>query len=375
MNIERFNMQEWNATLYSGRTNILNALKVIEGKTIERIKVIGAAFHVGCLPVHEMPFTAIDFSTSHQGVPTVFEFTEPVSIYFTDGTTIEILPKSNEEWYVGNNSIPKDIVNGININNLDTDIFLHRLKGIKIVSIASYVREITRFEMDYENVRKSIKFTFNAADTWSAGFGFSIEVSNNLFYFALTWSHSFYDYGNRIEPISRTFRRMALRYKAERIEIMEGCVGGFSFPCFEIMPVKLRETNHSDESEYENGIVEYTKDAISIEDDDVLEYLSPYLDKYYNRDLSLLYRKKEGFLIYYSDDFEWYNTHNIFSYEDISNMLKEMSQWIEANTPVQYDPENDKGRNEVDFYVRFVKRMKAMMEAVPVCSEITFKGP
>ncbi len=372
MNIERFKMQEWNATLYSGRVAILNALKTIEGKTIERIKVIGAAFHVGCIPFHEMPFTAIDITNSHQGVPTIFDFTEPVCIYFTDGTSIEILPKSNEEWYIGFNSVPKDIVNGINISNLDTEIFLKRLIGIEIASVACYVREITCIETDYETVKKSIKFVFNAKGFFKKGFGFSLEVSNDVFYFALTWSKDYYDYGNRIEPISRAFRRMALRYRAERIEIYEGCEGG---SCFEIMPVKLCESNLDDENEYGDRIVEYSKEAISIEEDDVSEYLCPYLKKYYNKELSILYRKSEEYLIEYSNNFEWYSTHNIFSYEDVSNMLKEMRQWIDVNTPVQYDPVSDKGRNAVDFYTRFVKRMETMMKAVPTCSEITFMGP
>ena len=168
-----------------------------------------------------------------------------------------------------------------------------------------------------------------------------------------------------------------------------------------------------------NNVAEMEGVEISIEEDDVGQYLIPFLYKHYDDDLEankkrVSYYGEENDNTSYIKGFEWNLTHNFYTYEAIGRMLKDISDTIDALssgreneftdkliekrgsatdelkyarglTKEQIKEYNDNRSEEddteaeliVDFYRRFIYRMEYM---VKVGKEkgynlISFMGP
>lgn len=104
---------------------------------------------------------------------------------------------------------------------------------------------------------------------------------------------------------------------------------------FWIMPVRVidySDTNISD------NVAEMRSAEISIEEDDVSQYLTPFLYKYYDDELEANKKRVEDYWI--DDDgseqttpvsgFEWYLTHNFFTFESMEAILKDISGTIDV---------------------------------------------
>ena len=100
---------------------------------------------------------------------------------------------------------------------------------------------------------------------------------------------------------------------------------------FWIQPVRV--IDYSDTNDIDN-VAEMKSAEISIEENDVDQYLTPFLYKYYDAELEANKKRVD----YHSDDeqtsyisgFEWYLTHNFYTYDAIKNMLKDISDTIDA---------------------------------------------
>lgn len=173
---------------------------------------------------------------------------------------------------------------------------------------------------------------------------------------------------------------------------------------FWIMPVRVIDYEDTDDID---SVSEMRSNEISIEESDVDQYLTPFLFKYYDDELEANKKRVDG---YYKDDdgnehyeykkgFEWYLTHNFFTYESIEKMIKDINDTIDALssnieteytrelrikrgfesqeliyakglTPEQIKEYNDNRPKEddteaeliIDFYKRFVYRMEYMMK-------------
>lgn len=174
---------------------------------------------------------------------------------------------------------------------------------------------------------------------------------------------------------------------------------------FWIQPVRV--IDYSDTNETDN-VAEMSSAEISIEEDDVDQYLTPFLYKYYDDELEANKKRQDA------SGFEWYLTHNFFTYDAVRNILEDIKDTIEAlssgrNTDyteklkikrgtethqlvyaknlteeqiAEYNanrPKEDNTQVEliVDFYNRFIYRMEYMIR---VGSEkgydlISFMGP
>ncbi len=161
---------------------------------------------------------------------------------------------------------------------------------------------------------------------------------------------------------------------------------------FWIQPVRIIDFS------YTNGIdnvAEMNSAEISIEEDDVAQYLTPFLDKYFDDELEANKKRVDN----RGNGFEWYLTHNFYTYDAINNMLKDIKDTIEALssgrkneftdklkekrgwatyelissanlTDEQIKEYNDNRPKEddteaeliIDFYKRFIYRMEYMMK-------------
>ncbi len=221
----------------------------------------------------------------------------------------------------------------------------------------------------------------------------------------------------------------ALQHKKEEFEfeIEKGVRKTLLSSCFYIVPVKIataedHKIEESKDIRFFGDVMEYRKEAISIEDEYVSQFLCYFLNKRFNKELNHAYRKaecfndeeyfkeaKEGI---YSDGFEWYLTYNVYTYEDILDMLSEIKELKTLLATDYYNPRLDGLKNHfcylslcsdekieinlddmpstswwyeealkeksylvIDFYDRFIYYMEKMMKMTPACSEITFVGP
>lgn len=122
-------------------------------------------------------------------------------------------------------------------------------------------------------------------------------------------------------------------YKRE-IGIVDGHEGSSYFG---IMPARV--IDYSDTNKTDN--VAYMRSAeISIEENDVAQYLTPFLYEYYDDELEANKRRIEDYWI--DDDgneqttpvsgFDWYLTHNFFTFDAMTQILKDISTTVDALT-------------------------------------------
>lgn len=185
---------------------------------------------------------------------------------------------------------------------------------------------------------------------------------------------------------------------------------------FWIQPVRVidfEDTNGID------NVAEMESSEISIEEDDVAQYLTPFLYKYFDEELEVNKKRidyitdDEQETVYYSG-FEWYLTHNFYTYSSVKNILNDIRDTIDALstgrkneftdtlkekrgwaagqlcyakgwTEEQIKEYNDNRPKEddtevkliIDFYERFIYRMEYMMKVGEEkgYNLISFMGP
>lgn len=180
-----------------------------------------------------------------------------------------------------------------------------------------------------------------------------------------------------------------------QIEIKEGHDPS---SCFWFRPVKIR---NADIVRWEE--VEELDDGFSIEEGDVDCFLAYFFCKYFDEELPYNENRYEDGGYAYTG-FEWYLTHNFFTYETMNTMLNDISRTAELLESdydssaldevkkkfsifylCEQDSEDWLTGNQsavrryrhliVDFYRRFVARMRRMMEAYPSADCISIMGP
>ena len=136
------------------------------------------------------------------------------------------------------------------------------------------------------------------------------------------------------EPVIAQIKALSLAilgrdiYK-EEIGIVDGHDGS---SYFWIMPVRV--IDYTDTNDYDN-VAEMKCAEISIEENDVDQYLTPFLLKHYDAALEANKRRIDYYL---SDDnetasiscFEWNLTHNFYTHQSVSNILSDIRDTIDA---------------------------------------------
>lgn len=90
---------------------------------------------------------------------------------------------------------------------------------------------------------------------------------------------------------------------------------------FWIMPVRV--IDYEDTADLDS-VAEMRSIEISIEEDDVAQYLTPFLYEYFDEELEENKKRKDV------SGFEWYLEHNYFTYEQMAHILKDIEDTIEA---------------------------------------------
>lgn len=104
---------------------------------------------------------------------------------------------------------------------------------------------------------------------------------------------------------------------------------------FWIMPVRIIDYSNTNGTD---NVAEMRSAEISIEEDDVAQYLTPFLYKYYDDELEANKKRIED---RWTDDdgveqilavsgFEWYLTHNYFTFDSMMEILKDIGDTVDA---------------------------------------------
>ena len=128
---------------------------------------------------------------------------------------------------------------------------------------------------------------------------------------------------------------------------------------FWIMPVRVIDYKDSASLDC---VAEMRSVEISIEENDVGQYLTPFLYKYFDEELKANKKRRDV------TGFEWYLEHNFFTYDSIRNILGDIKDTIEAfssGRETEYTQKLKETNTEIeliiDFYHRFIYRMEYMM--------------
>lgn len=159
---------------------------------------------------------------------------------------------------------------------------------------------------------------------------------------------------------------------------------------FWIMPVRVIDYENTASRD---NVAEMRSVEISIEEDDVAQYLTPFLYKYFDENLEANKNRQNV------TGFEWYLEHNFFTYDSMRNVLRDIKDTIDAFSSEQTNehtvkfkkkrgtstyqlddtedlteeqtaehnankPHKNDTKNELilDFYRRFIYRMEYMIK-------------
>jgi hypothetical protein len=135
---------------------------------------------------------------------------------------------------------------------------------------------------------------------------------------------------NELKQLSSTFLGRDI-FKKE-IGIVDG---HDSSSYFWIMPVRVIDYSNTESLD---NIAEMRSAEISIEEDDVAQYLTPFLYKYFDEELEANKKRVESYWI--DDDgneqatpvegFEWYLTYNFFTFDSVKKILEDIADTIDA---------------------------------------------
>ncbi len=382
----------WNAKIYSTPKEIIDGLKSfkLNNKVIKRVDFIGVSqidtrlytllYNAG------VPFeTVADLENKWEYIgdmllPCEARLCEPTVITFKDNTTFEFLPMPDGALKMSINQLSGDMI-GLNHKTADATKLFRRLVGAKIDSVT--VRHFTMEEYDTYDTRTVCRYTFQFHTKFSKYREFGENCGFEIFYRSGGWyavkltnQHCFSYEGNETAQIRYADISSALLPK-NQVEIIEG--HDYS-SYFWIMPVRQDATLCS-------KVEEHTEEEISIEEDNVYEYLYYFLGKYFDNSFPYICRDS-----YCKDGFEGNLEHNIYTYTDVKKMLAEIKGVArmlqeDFDNPMldgvkkrmRFDRKNITTKESVsmaiDFYDRFCRRMEAMMKNAPQYELISFMGP
>ena len=160
---------------------------------------------------------------------------------------------------------------------------------------------------------------------------------------------------------------------------------------FWIMPVRVIDKSNSDSID---SVAEMRSNEISIEEDDVYRYLTPFLYKYFDDELEANKQRVESCWVdddgtehkSYVTGFEWYLTYNFFTFDSIRNIINDIRNTIEAlssgrnteyTTAIKVTDNSELCDMVIDFYERFIYRLEYMMKVGQEkgYNLISFMGP
>ena len=404
---EYFDRYEWKPQLFQTPEELNAALEqfAVKDKKIKAIHTIGIAHNMQPWAyMQSMRTTLAGVGVSYYDIdsgrypnidktllPCEVKLCEPVVFVFEDDSTLEIKPNGDGGLFMSANRISSSVKDGLNHSNVDSEVLFKRVIGSSIRGIwTTKTRTITEYTSSGHGDQDN-------TDKWKLSMSGDYDL-----YFCHRWG-GWYQFGMTSDNIGcqegkiryAIIKKAANNYR--QIPIVEGHDGS---SYFWIMPVRHVEV--SDDNWY--GIEECREQEISIEEDDIGEFLYFFLEKYFDPDYPYGQVRDR----YCGSGFEWNLEYNIYTYETIRKMLDEielcarlletdfdnpaLTDFKKGFHSVTFDPDENRFQKRLtdeeeehlirdnigialDFYDRFVRRMRKMMQGADDYELISFMGP
>ena len=329
------------------------------------------------------------------------ELWEPIVFVLEDHSTVELMFFPDGVLGVSVNQIDPDTTEGTNHGDCDANILFSKMLSRKCRRPEFYYRISYQGSGEGESVQEE-EYAFVFTLSGDSDLRFFIRAGHDSEYTCgLNFRYQF-NWEQNIHKISLGRINEALK-DVHQIPILEGTDYGSYFM---IVPTMAEEQEIDSSFSWETK--NYYKKRIMIEEDDVRSFLFYFLYKYFDEDYNKKYADRDP---YDSVRFESYLDPNLYSYPAMKEMLleieekarllqedfenPELNELIDGfsisyflpdelwNLPHQEDW-NEKKRRQIirdhlgialDFYARFVKRVRKLMERNPDCECICFSGP
>ena len=202
-------------------------------------------------------------------MPCKVRICEPVVFVFTDGSTFEVMPVRWEGLKLSVNQIGADVTEGTNHSNFDAMVLFGQLIGKSIKGVEKILREeVKRYgDEHYEEVDSDVTYMFEAIN------GF--EPEKDRFYLQQSYE-GWFDFGlcAKYERGCAHTTYAKIREAAQPVWQIPIVEGHDCSSYFWIMPVERMEKTAEDDDPVE----EYLEEKISIEEDDVSQFLYYFLE-------------------------------------------------------------------------------------------------
>ena len=412
-----FDIQEWKPTFCKTEKE-LNAFweeNQIAKKKIIKINAIGIALNLEDWALEERILKMLSDSgvTAHLmqrmnkelynnvQLNAELELWEPIVFVLEDYSTVELMIFPDGVLGVSVNQIDPNTTEGINHGTCDAGILFSEMLSRKCKKPEFYHRISYQGSDEGEKVqREDYAFVFTLSG--NSGLRFFIRAGHDSEYTCgLNFRYQF-NWEQNIHKISLGRINEALK-DVQQIPILEGT--DYS-SYFMIVPTMAEEQEIDSSFSWETK--NYYKKRIMIEEDDVRSFLFYFLYKYFDEDYNKKYADRDP---YDSVRFESYLDPNLYSYPTMKEMLQEIEEKARLlqedfenpelneliddfsisyflpnelwDLPHQEDWNEEKRREiirnnlgiAIDFYARFVSRVRKLIERNPDCECICFTGP
>lgn len=368
-----FDIHEWNYEIYDTVAEVRSVLEHfgVYGKRISNIHVVGAAEEFNDRGLFlEMRRQLANRGVSYEDIdsgryphiertplPREVRVCEPVVFVFEDGSTLEMMPTFGGRMRLSANQINKELLDGTNESNFHAERMFKSAKGCSV----SRVRLSRTRDLEYNGIKEYYRYEFSFTEK---GGTFYIQET----YYGQRFD-GWYQIGMDDEMLYGEVKDLTKGVK--QALIVEGHDGG---SCFWVMPIRQEQSGRLRTGK----VTTLHTEEISIEEMDVLRYLSHYLYKYFDASFPYICRDDGG------EAFEWNLEHNIYTYDTVRRMLTEIREEIsvlkaELQSPTSVGQKDREAgwdtQVAIHFYERFCRRMEAMMKHTPRFQLISFMGP
>lgn len=331
---------------------------------------------------------------------TELELWEPIVFVLEDHSTVELMIFPDGVLGVSVNQIDPDTTEGTNHGDCDANILFSEMLSRKCRRPEFYHRISYQGSGEGESVQsEEYAFVFTLSGDSDLRFfiraGHDSAFTCGLFCSYFNWDNDIYKIP--LERISKS------RKDVRQAAILEG---GDSGGYFSIVPTMVEDKPV--DSNYPWGTQDYYRNIIMIDEMDVQPLLFYFLEKYFDEDLNKKCTDRDP---YNSRGFQHYADPNLYSYPTMKEMLQEIEEKARLlqedfenpelkeliddfsisyflpnelwDLPHQEDWNEEKRREiirdnlgiAIDFYARFVSRVRKLMERNPDCECICFSGP
>ena len=332
---------------------------------------------------------------------TELELWEPIVFVLEDHSTVELMIFPDGVLGVSVNQIDPDTTEGTNHGDCDANILFSKMLSRKCRRPEFYHRISYQGSGEGESVQReeyAVLFTLSG----DSDLRFFIRAGHDSAYTCgLNFRYQF-NWEQNIHKISLGRINEALK-DVQQIPILEGT--DYS-SYFMIVPTMAEEQEIDSSFSWETK--DYYQNGIMIEEDDVQFFLFYFLYKYFDENYNKKYADRDP---YDSVRFERWADPNLYSYPTMKKMLQDIEEktWLLQEDfenpelkelidefPISYflpnelwdlphqEDWNEEKRREIirdnlgiaiDFYARFVSRVRKLMERNPDCECICFSGP